>query len=559
MSESFEHCHYVAFDKYFIYEVSNFEIDINEFANDPNLYEYELGAVYSYDIGRIVFDPNIGTQQVLSATSLNTGTDYALVREAFRSYIEQQNSNGLAVDTVTTSYISMAAINEWMLYGQDESFLGLSPEEIELFESQLGEHEYYYIDAEGNLHADSFPVPTPEAPSFWQRFALWATAISTIAVGVVVSVAVTVVTCGAAVTAMSIVTGAMLGAGIEMLMQAIDGKGINQVNWLKVGVAAVSGALAAIPGIGWIGAGLVAGGTQAAMTAIDGGSWEDIAKSFVIGFATGALIHGATKLLGKASSKIADKLGKCFVAGTAVLAVVGGVAVLKNIEDIRVGDYVYTYNVTTGQNEVQQVTDTLTSIHSELIKVSTSDGQTISSSLTHPYYTQRGWIEAQDLRAGDILRTVNGKKVIVEFIQHEILEKSQILYNFEVVGNNNYYVAQNASVDNNQFILVHNFCKDVGTYHLKFESGKEYIGKGPISKMNASIKRIQKEYGDDLVEGIWKPAFNDNSLAFMNEARWMNEAASKGTQLYNKILSPGHSLIDFGDEMIEIVRKVLLK
>jgi intein/homing endonuclease len=98
----------------------------------------------------------------------------------------------------------------------------------------------------------------------------------------------------------------------------------------------------------------------------------------------------------------------------------------KAIEDIKVGDRVVTYNEETGMTEVKVVTQTFTSTHSEVIKVGQSNGEVITSSYGHPYYTERGWVASENLRAGDILRTVNGERVIVEFIQHEILENPQI-------------------------------------------------------------------------------------------------------------------------------------
>lgn len=51
---------------------------------------------------------------------------------------------------------------------------------------------------------------------------------------------------------------------------------------------------------------------------------------------------------------------------------------------------------------------------------------------------------------------VNGKKVVVEQVQHEILESPLAVYNLEVEGNHNYYVAENS--DSTDFVLVHNKC-----------------------------------------------------------------------------------------------------
>ncbi len=143
------------------------------------------------------------------------------------------------------------------------------------------------------------------------------------------------------------------------------------------------------------------------------------------------------------------------------------------------------YNEQTGETEIKTVTQTFTSSHTELVKITHSGGQTITSSLGHRYFTQRGWIGAEDLRAGDILQLVNGETVIVEQVQHELLENSETLYNFSVDGNHNYYVAESVESNVNDFVLVHNYCKQQivagnrNGYNAKVSVGGEQIHKLP--------------------------------------------------------------------------------
>ena len=61
------------------------------------------------------------------------------------------------------------------------------------------------------------------------------------------------------------------------------------------------------------------------------------------------------------------------------------------------------------------------------------------------YSPVKGWTEA-----GDNLVLVNGEHVIVEKIQHEILESPINVYNFQVEDYHTYYVGKG--------ILVHNTC-----------------------------------------------------------------------------------------------------
>jgi len=457
-----EDYHYIAYDKYITYGISQYDIHYTSQENCEENYNYDLGLLYSYDLERTVYDPNIGVgTDIIGANGLNVAMDYDAAAASFAGYIEEQNANGLAVDTAHITYISRAALNEYMLTKQAETFLGVDVEEIYLFESQLSTTEYYAVMPDGTLQKFELPPdPAPTKASWLDRLCGALVGALFVAVGVIIGAVVTVATCGALSTVGSVISGALIGAGIEVFMQtAIQGNTLSEVNWLKVGVAAVSGGLCAIPGVGWFGAALIGGATNAAMTAIDGGSLEDCLKSFAIGVATGVIIHGATKLLSKASSAVANKLGRCFVAGTGVLVLIDGVLVAKNIEDIKVGDLVASRNEITGAVEYKEVTQLFQSEHNEVIKVGRSDGQVITSSVDHPYYViNRGYVEAQNLRAGDKLLTVNGEAVVVEYVQHEILETPQILYNFEVDGNNNYYVAQGSGSEIGSFGLVHNAC-----------------------------------------------------------------------------------------------------
>ena len=70
----------------------------------------------------------------------------------------------------------------------------------------------------------------------------------------------------------------------------------------------------------------------------------------------------------------------------------------------------------------------------------------------HPFYVpKKGWTSAVDLRAGDILVMLNGEYVVVEQVQHELLESPETTYNFEVEDYHTYYVGDTS-------IWTHNKC-----------------------------------------------------------------------------------------------------
>ena len=73
----------------------------------------------------------------------------------------------------------------------------------------------------------------------------------------------------------------------------------------------------------------------------------------------------------------------------------------------------------------------------------TVNDEEIVSTPNHPFYSPvKGWTKAINLRAGDILVTVNGEYVVVEKVQHEILENPVQVYNFEVEDYHTYYVGK---------------------------------------------------------------------------------------------------------------------
>ncbi len=92
-------------------------------------------------------------------------------------------------------------------------------------------------------------------------------------------------------------------------------------------------------------------------------------------------------------------------------------------------------------------------VTTELIHVHVN-GEDIVTTPSHPFYVnQFGWTRAADLRAGDVLVLSNGEYVVVEFIQHEILESPVKVYNLEVEDFHTYFVGESS-------VLVHNGCDD---------------------------------------------------------------------------------------------------
>ena len=138
----------------------------------------------------------------------------------------------------------------------------------------------------------------------------------------------------------------------------------------------------------------------------------------------------------------------CFVAGTPILMEDG----YKAIETVKAGDKVYAANEETGEVSVKEVVRTFVNETNELVHLQIGDNELITTR-GHPFFIYgKGFEYAGNLRAGDILVNVNGEKVVLELVQHEILEAPVKVYNFEVEDWHTYFAGENE-------IWVHNMCE----------------------------------------------------------------------------------------------------
>ena len=130
----------------------------------------------------------------------------------------------------------------------------------------------------------------------------------------------------------------------------------------------------------------------------------------------------------------------CFVAQTPVSTPNG----YKNIEDIQIGDIVYSMNLQTMQIEekaVKRLKITENAITSTCL-ISTGTDH-IESTPDHRFYVKdKGWIDAYELKVGDILINEAGIEKAITDIQTKTYDKPITVYNFEVEDNRNYFVGE---------------------------------------------------------------------------------------------------------------------
>ena len=172
----------------------------------------------------------------------------------------------------------------------------------------------------------------------------------------------------------------------------------------------------------------------------------------------------------------------CFVAGTLVCAADGQ----KAIEDICTGDLVWAWDEETGTVALKPVVETYVNETAELMHIFV-DGEEIVATPTHPFYCPvKGWTDAAHLRAGDILVLVNGEYVVVEQVQHELLESPVKVYNFQVADYHTYYVASG--------VLVHNSCKRTSPRQMQKQVERGQAPKGVERVDTAHVSGAPNQY-----------------------------------------------------------------
>jgi len=140
----------------------------------------------------------------------------------------------------------------------------------------------------------------------------------------------------------------------------------------------------------------------------------------------------------------------CFPAGTPIMTQNGPVP----IESIKVGDEVLSRNRQTGALEYKKVTALVHPHLSKLLEMRlAAEANPLQPTPEHPFFvryaggSQAEWIQASQIQVGDFVLTAAG--AWTEVLAISPLEKEQLVYNFEVEENHDYFVGSTG-------LLVHN-------------------------------------------------------------------------------------------------------
>jgi hypothetical protein len=178
----------------------------------------------------------------------------------------------------------------------------------------------------------------------------------------------------------------------------------------------------------------------------------------------------------------------CFDGDTPVATETG----FKRIDEIQVGDKVWSYNVETGEKSLKKVKQVFVKESNEILHLETTEGE-IDATTNHPFYvTGKGWVAAGDLVVGDEIHALDGNTGTVTGLKIEELDKPISVYNLEVEDFNSYFVGDG--------VLVHNGCNKVDDKTAKkIAQAHGYENAEDFKKF--VLKDLIEKYGNHLGKG----------------------------------------------------------
>ncbi|UYZ63418.1 polymorphic toxin-type HINT domain-containing protein [Hymenobacter weizhouensis] len=204
-----------------------------------------------------------------------------------------------------------------------------------------------------------------------------------------------------------------------------------------------------------------------------------------LGLAKKQLLTVATKAqnLSKSLPNVVKRLtGKykpvtgCFVAGTPV-AVEGG---YKNIEEVRVGDLVWSWHEETGELALKPVLQTMRHEATTLVELQVGPASVVTTP-EHPFWTPAGWVEAGRLEEDARVLRSDGQLVGLHEAEHRIGEPVPV-YNVEVADWHTYLVGE-------WMLVVHNACANNNQKPLRTASGKVITNSKHRGRLNPEAKK----------------------------------------------------------------------
>ena len=237
-TESFmEHCvRNGQYLKYGVNEKGSITYETSEYKR--GVCDESLGALYSYDTGKFLFDPDVGSFVGIKGVTLFEQIDFAEIEALVNQIIEKQDTNYSHQEIVSSVYLAHEAIISYLLSMQEESFLGYKVSDLVKAASQLDPMQCIRITPEGFVIIDIIdktPATADELTKWLVGSGCMILIAGSIGLDFFVPAAVPL-------------SATIMGAAIDAFMQVVvESKSLENVQWGKVAIAAASGAI-----MGWI-------------------------------------------------------------------------------------------------------------------------------------------------------------------------------------------------------------------------------------------------------------------------------------------------------------------
>jgi intein/homing endonuclease len=140
------------------------------------------------------------------------------------------------------------------------------------------------------------------------------------------------------------------------------------------------------------------------------------------------------------------------------------------------------------------------------------DGLETISTPDHQYYVKdNGWVNAQELIAGELLLSLSGESVVVQKVSTEMLDELVEVYNLKIDGFHTYFAG-------NVLVLVHNAKYDTIDEPTDMSEVKS-AGKPGSPAWKAAVKEIRAGQGKGKPGINYKVETESQAIQLIKEAR----------------------------------------
>lgn len=436
--DSIGYNHFVYQDQYVIYyQLDSTTVRYETYENRQENYDLSLGSLYDFDNEVFIYDASLfDGYETHSGVELFSETDYTALEAEMKALSEAQEKKGYYVEELNIVYISPESIQAYLASEEEDTFFGYSVAELE---ESIGLGSALVFTDDGFEIAEYYE-DNPDAYN-WKSF------LTKVGIGA------GIILVGAVLTPLT--GGASFGCAL-----------------VTISTVTISASMA--EGLGTLAIETVSGMIQG-MDFMD--ALQSAVPSGLDAFANTFVITAAIASVGVASGII--KPVACFVAGTMIaVPTLTGVG-YKPIEEISVGDLVYSYNENTGTVGVNMVTEAFVNQSSTIVNLCVN-GETISTTPNHPFFVaDRGWMKAETIIPGMEIMLMDGSSAVVNSTQLQPIDAVDV-YNFTVDNDHTYFVGETC-------LLVHNQCN---TLQGKRQDG---VNKAWQNEVQA-IKNGQSKY-----------------------------------------------------------------